>query len=256
MEKIKDINKINNRVPCKYNYKNVNFLYKPNLNKQCLVVFLHGKCRNISEPIYRGYNYEFKNSSVLCLSDGLRQYYKQNYCWYLSTEKHNYENIYLEILTFFNKNYDKIIFTGTSAGGYFSLYLAGIFNQYALISNSQIFLPDYYKLPTSGYNDMINNIEKANDKIIYKDICEHFNTNKPKKIHIFCNQNDKSAYRDATKLLQQLNKIKINVSNNIFIGREPIIKGLANPENHHGIQFPKENHQYYVNELINVITNR
>ena len=253
---IKNLNKIDCNNSKKYNYKNVNFLYKPNLkNKSCLTVFLHGKCSLTEEPIYRGYNYTFENSSVLCLSDGLRQYYKQNYCWYLSTKKHNYEDVYLEILNFFNNKYDIIIFTGTSAGGYFSLYLAGVFNQYALISNSQIFLPNYYKLPTSGYNQMVRNI-KENDSIIYKDICEHFNNNKPKKIYLFCNQNDKPAYRDATKLLQHLNRININVVDNIFIGREPGKDKNGTDENNHTIQFPKYDHKYYVNELINKIVNK
>ncbi len=58
---IKNIDNCNNTGI--YNYKNVNFLYKKNLNKSCLVVFLHGKTTPNNTPVYRGYNYKFKNSS-------------------------------------------------------------------------------------------------------------------------------------------------------------------------------------------------
>ena len=102
---------------------------------------------------------------------------------------------------------------------------------------------------------MIRNIKEKNDSIIYKDICEHFNNNKPKKIYLFCNQNDKPAYIDATKLLQHLNKININVVDNIFIGREPKKDINGKDMNDHGIQFPKYDFKHYVNELINEIVN-
>ncbi len=96
---------------------------------------------------------------------------------------------------------------------------------------------------------MINNINKKNDSIIYKDICKHFDNNKPKQIHLYCNKLDKPSYIDAIKLLEFLNKTKINVINNIFIGN----LRLKN-KNHHDVQFPNHDHKYYINKLINKIT--
>lgn len=39
----------------------------------------------------------------------------------------------------------------------------------------------------------------------------------------------------------------------MFIGREPGKDKNGRDENDHSIQFPKYNHKYYVNELINKI---
>ena len=60
----------------------------------------------------------------------------------MSTKKYNVEHIYVELFTYLidKQKYNKVIFTGTSAGGFPSLKFACKFNCIALISNSQIYL--------------------------------------------------------------------------------------------------------------------
>ncbi|MBA3286194.1 MAG: hypothetical protein H0U27_14215 [Nitrosopumilus sp.] len=116
--------------------------------------------------VFRGYNYNIKNTDILCISDALLEKYKDDkmaLSWYLSTEKYNFEQTYTEIIECIIKKYSKVLFCGTSGGGYPALYYASKFNKLCLIGNSQIYLDKYTYFLT------LNNIlEKNNDKIVYQ----------------------------------------------------------------------------------------
>ena len=86
--------------------------------------------------------------------------------WTLSTKKYNVDYIYKELFSYLinKKKYNKIIFTGTSAGGYPSIKFACFFNSFALISNSQIYLEKY-----SSFNKLKNMVNKNDDEILYND---------------------------------------------------------------------------------------
>ena len=65
--------------------------------------------------------------------------------WCLSSAKYNSDIIYKELFGYLidSKPYKNVIFTGSSAGGYPSLYFASYFNKIALFSNPQLYLEKY-----------------------------------------------------------------------------------------------------------------
>lgn len=226
-----------------YTYKCVNFLSKTINNPKYLVIIFHGaieedKDKNPKDRIiFRGFNYTIDNCDILCISDSLIQIYNQykvGYC--LSTEKHNFEKIYLEIFKFYMKknNYEKVLFAGSSAGGYPSIHFASIFNQYALISNSQLYLEDYPLF--KDFHKNFNHIEK----ILYenKNIEMQILKSKPKKIILYNNKFDKT-YKIHT--IPFINFMKKN--NLIHILDLKLFEGninLSKKKDHHLILYDKD----------------
>jgi hypothetical protein len=191
-QKIIHLSCIDNNSNNYYNYKNCNFLAKmKNYNKNLVIIF-HGAIPNIEERscCFRGYNYEIENTDIICISDILLSIYKNfQISWYLSSSKHNINNIYIEVFDYFinNKDYDKIIFTGTSGGGYPSLYFSSLYKKTALIANSQIYPEHYWH-----YNDLITKLNENDDQLLYenKDIEITIMKQQPEKIILYQNLND------------------------------------------------------------------
>ncbi len=111
------------------------------------------------------------------------------------------------------KKYKKIIFTGTSAGGFPSLKFASFFNAIAIISNSQLYIENY--LTNTGCTS-INWISYVDDEIIYKDkmIENIILKSKPKQIIYYQNKKDTNtnwhnSYEDFLqfKLFIEQNKL-------------------------------------------------
>ena len=135
------------------------------------------------------------------------------------------------------QKYNKIIFTGTSAGGFPSLKFACKFNCIALISNSQIYIEEYGN-KEYGFPHLKKMVEKNNDKLIYKnkqieDIIYEY---KPKKAIIFNNKKDSTYNRDIVPIIQYINNNKIShlFQINLFDYDGIIPTGKT----HHNIQFP------------------
>lgn len=241
-----------------YNYKGLNFLSKLKSENKNLVIIFHGavKGNGTDRIIFRGYNYEIDNTNIVCITDYLLNIYddyKVN--WTLSTDKHNVEYIYDEIFTYLinQQKYNKIIFTGTSAGGFPSLKFACKFNCSALISNSQIYLEEYGKNNGSGFYRLKNMVEKNNDKLIYKNKQIEFiiDEYKPKKVIIFNNKKDSTFKNDIVPLTQYINNSKIShlFQINLFDYDGIIPTG----KDHHSIQFP--GNKKHLNILREVILN-
>jgi hypothetical protein len=240
---INKLNNIDNNTNNFYNYKNLNFLSKLKSENKNLVIIFHGAVlgNGIDRIIFRGYNYEIDDTNIVCISDYLINIYHEYIVnWTLSTDKHNVEYIYDELFTYLitQKKYNKIIFTGTSAGGFPSLKFACKFNCIALISNSQIYIEKYGKNKANGFYHLKNMVEKNNDKLIYENNqIEHIiNKYKPKKVIIFNNIKDSTYKRDIVPIIQYINNNKIShlFQINLFDYDGIIPTGKT----HHHIQFP------------------
>lgn len=248
---INELNSIDNDANNFYNYNGLNFLSKMNSKNENIVISFHGAVQNegTNRIIFRGYNYEIDNTNIICISDYLLNIYdKYKVNWALSTEKHNIEHIYRELFTYLinQKKYNKVIFIGTSAGGFPSLKFACIFNCIALISNSQIYLEEYGKNRDWGFGHLKNMVENNNDKLLYKNkqIENIINEHKPKKVIIYNNRKDTTYKKDIVPLIQYINNKKIShlFEINLFDYDGIIPAG----KKHHHIQFPDNKNQIHI----------
>ena len=129
-----------------YNFKGVNFLCKLNPKNTKIVFIFHGaRTDKKLEVIFRGFDYQIDGADIICISDYLISVYEDyTVNWTIPTKKHNADLIYREIFgALLQKKYDKVVFTGTSAGGYPSIKFACYFNAIAIVANAQIYLEHY-----------------------------------------------------------------------------------------------------------------
>ena len=219
-----DLNEINHVINKKmfYKYKNVYFLFNFNKINDNLVIFFNGMVDHVSKNqnngiVLRGYNYDFINTNTLCICDSLTIEYKNNnISWYLSTEKHDFASVYKELLDFIvnkMKLYNKIIFTGSSGGGYPSIYYSALFNGIALVGNAQVY-PEYFE----QFPNLHNELEKNDDKLKYTNnkIENVLVQCQPEKVIMYQNMDDllmKSrplAYCDGDNFTAFIKKYKLN----------------------------------------------
>lgn len=225
-----------------YTYKNYDFLYK-NRNKKKLVVFFHGAFTDKMKErvVFRGYNYKYDNSDILSISDINLKLNNKNVLltWYLSTPNRDNISIYSEIIKSVIKNkYDKVIFTGSSGGGYPSLLFSSIFNGYCLISNSQIYLEKYVYFDT-----MLLLMELSKDNLNY-DIEKFILQNgPPKMLYLYNNIYDINHYKNHAIPFNNfmLNNYPKNIKTIFFEGIDPPIGKSS-----HHVQYPNENTYYDV----------
>ena len=239
-----------------YNYKGLNFLSKLSHKNNHLVICFHGAVqgRGTNRIVFRGYNYNLQNTDMVCVTDYLLNVYddyKVN--WTLSTKKYDVESIYEEVFDYIihRRPYTKVIFTGTSAGGYPSLKFACTFHCTALLSNSQIYLEDYGAGTGWGMGHLKAMLAKNDDTLLYSDkeietiLCEH----KPKHVILYNNINDSTYKRDLVPLLQY---IKDNDLSHLFTIHTFEYTGVipAGWTQHH-IQFPgNQRHMHVLQQLI------
>lgn len=245
---ITNLNNIDTNSNNFYNYKGLNFLSKLNSENENLVIIFHGAVsgNGIDRIIFRGHDYNIDNTNIVCISDYLlNKYHKYKVNWALSTVNYNAEQFYIELFTYIInlKKYNKVIFTGTSAGGFPSLKFACKFNSIALIANSQIYLEEYgkSKIKNYGFEDLKNIVEKNNDKLIYKNkqIEYILQKNKPKKVIIYNNKKDSTFINDIQPLIKYIENIKIS---NLFEMNLFEYDGIIpTHKTHHHIQFPDNN---------------
>lgn len=246
---IENLNEINIYNPEEniYKYKNIYFLSKLKNNSKNLIVFFHGALPRTekSRIIFRGYNYNIQSCDILCVSDGLIHIYPNlRIGWYLSTVKYPFENVYKEIFEHYinSKKYQRVIFTGTSGGGYPSIYWASYFGKIALISNAQFYIENFIKKAFDIFGEQKLNemLFKYSDEFIYeeKKIEKIILSQKPEKIIIFSNVNDK-CYTDTDEFINFINYHGLNdiIEINIFKG---CIPPLNSGKTHHHINFPNE----------------
>ena len=120
----------------RYKYLDNQFLYKRNPKNEILTVCFHGRAPKGSYPIFRGYNYNFNNSDILSLADKLQPKLNLEVTFYL-----HFIADYIRIIKkiYDEGNYNKILFFGTSSGGFIALFLASYFQQHAFLANAFIY---------------------------------------------------------------------------------------------------------------------
>jgi len=230
-----------------YNYRGLNFFTKLSKTNEYLVINFHGAVRGRGKDriIFRGYNYSILNTDIVCISDFLMNVYEEYQVnWCLSSSKYNVEHIYIELFKYLinSKRYINVIFTGSSAGSYPSLYFASIFGKTALFSNPQLYLEKYgfaqrnSKYPW-GFYGLAKMLADRGDGIIYEPntIEYHVLKFRPEKIIIYNNKLDTQTFNDHT--IPFVNFLKSNglehlVELIIFEGIQ--IEGKTN----HEINFP------------------
>lgn len=252
-QKINNLSYINCNSNNWYCYESLNFLVKFKNNNSNLIIFFHGALPDISDRdcCFRGFNYDIDDTNILCISDILISIYKNfEISWYLSSNKHNINNIYIELFDYLIKkqNYKKIIFTGTSGGGYPSLYFASYYKKIALISNSQIYPEHYYGL----YIKLIQKLKENDDLLLYKNIEKIIINQQPEKIYLYQNLGDTDLLNNGNSYYIPFVKfINDNNLNNILDLN--LFKGLEPPEGktHHHVFFPEnETHLSIIKKIL------
>jgi len=245
---IDNLNQINSNGDNFYNYKGLNFLAKIKSKNTNLIVFFHGAVRGYGKDriIFRGYNYSYSNTDIICISDYLMNIYDEYQVnWCLSSAKYDAQYICKELFKYLIdlKSYSNVIFTGSSAGCYPSLYFACYFNSIALFSNPQLYLEKYgfaqrnSKNPW-GFYGLAKMLVGYNDAIIYepKTIETHILKYKPKKIIIYNNKLDTHTLNEHTlpfvNFLEKNNLTHL-LELNVFKGNKP-----PEGKTDHEINFP------------------
>ena len=236
---------------CIYVYNDINFLAKLKNNSNNLIFIFHGSVP-IKDPnriTFRGYDFMVPDTDIISVSDSF--IYFNDSChisWYLSTMKYNFHDKYIEIFKYLinRKKYKNIIFTGTSAGGYPSIYFAAYFNKIALVSNPQLYLEMYGK----NYDNFIQLINKNKDNLFYKDnnIELFLKKMQPLKIILYNNIFDSTYDRDIIPFIDYINKNKLEKLLELYIFEGEL---LNSSQTHHNINFPnKKKHQKILVELL------
>lgn len=234
-----------------YVAEDVDFYFKNNKGSN-LVVFFHGaSLPHQKSIIFRGYNYDFETTDILCLSDRLlKLYYSKGLqlSWYLSTPEYDNFNLYKKILDkILSNNYNKIIFTGTSGGGYPALIFSSFYSGICLISNSQIYLEKYH------YFAKMMTILNINPRDISKYHIEKFMLTYgfPKQIILYTNIRDVSHYKEHS--LPFYDFINMNTSNTPNTQKIEFISFFGNdPLNtsHHMVRFPNLTYNEIIANLL------
>lgn len=172
----------------------------------------------------------------------MNKYHEYKVNWSLSTNKYNIECIYKELFTYIinKQKYNKVVFTGTSAGGFPSLKFACKFNCIALISNSQIYLEKYgSEVNKQGFYHLKYMGESKEDKLIYQDrmIESIIQNNKPNKIIIYNNKKDSTYETHVLPLINYAKNIEIY---DLFETYFFEYNNLPEEKNQHKLQFPND----------------
>lgn len=221
-----------------YQYHENDFLYKRNPENKVLTVCFHGWAPKGSYPIFRGYDYNLKGSDTLSIADKLQPELNINVTFYL-----NYIEDYIQIISTIFKagNYSKILFFGTSGGGFISLYLASYFNQYAFIANAFIYSNNYHYL---RLKKRCKNTQYS-IRMHIQSVLDQYGF--PKKVYLFSNKADAIHVKNSKLFLQENEKHKENI-NETFFHKRP--NDGSDP---HNFNMPSKNTEKWVQHFINKI---
>jgi len=254
-EHINELKLIKDNEDCIYVYNDINFLAKLKDSSNNLIFIFHGALpiKGPNRITFRGYDFILPDTDIISVSDSFIYFNNlANISWYLSTKKYNFNDRYIEVFKYLinRKRYKNIIFTGTSGGGYPSIYFAAYFNKIALVSNSQLYLEKF-----GMYNELIKLINNNKDKLLYeqKNIENFLRKMQPLKIILYNNILDYTYNNNIGLFVKYLedNKLEKLLELNLFKG-----KLLNSSQNHHAINFPNQKkHNEILVELLNKLNN-
>jgi len=177
-----------------HKYKGVDFYYRKNDESDRLLVTFNGAMYRdpnshtgmVLLPIFRGFDWKY---NILCMSDKLLDDFsneKLEVGWFLSPRGSDYLCIYTKIIEHVMKSYKNVIFHGSSAGGFPSLYFSCFFHQKALILNAQFYI-ERYSLFNHFTTKTRMNLAHDFDEHSSESIISH---GPPLCADIWCNEND------------------------------------------------------------------
>jgi hypothetical protein len=187
----------------------LHYLFRSKGASNLLVTFHGALNRNPSSPtgltplpVFRGHDWELEGVDILCLSDGLLAVYSKQQLalsWFLSTPRHQFFPLYLELIdSFLKRGYDKVIFAGSSGGGHISVRCASYFGKSAAIFNAQIYLQKHHYYP-----HFVRIAGEPLDHDLQAYIRQH---GQPEHLYIYANKNDVHHYKEqALPFVQFMN---------------------------------------------------
>lgn len=221
-----------------YKCENYDFLLKRNPLNKILTVCFHGRAPKGSYPIFRGYNYTLFHSDILSLADRLQPKLNQEVTFYL-----HFIADYIRIIKkiYDEGNYNKILFFGSSSGGFIALFLASYFQQHAFLANAFIY-------PNNNHYRQLKKKCKDTKYAIRMDIqavIEQYGF--PKSIHLFSNKADSIHVKNAKPFLQENEIYRDKIKENFF-HRKP--KDGSDP---HILNMPSQNTEFWIQKIINLL---
>lgn len=204
-----------------YNYSGIDFMYNNNENNKLLILFHGSADLNCKKPIFYGYNIDPNEYDILSFSDPLLKKYKNlELSWFLSTDSFNTIQLIKNVINSIKSKYTNILCHGSSGGGFPSLIISSYFKFDAVISNSQIYLSEYWY-----YKKMKNIVSDIIDIDIEKYIKEN---GLPKKLYLFQNIYDDEHYNIHYKNFKLFLKGNFDCKNVFFreFVREDIGKAI------------------------------
>lgn len=222
-----------------------------------LVVFFHGSImakpnRNAKTPlpVFYGINTKiYNNSHTIHFFDFLLNFYEQScleLSWFLNTKRIRQQQDIMEVIRCFVENLKlkNIIFYGTSGGGYISVLLASVFNQIAVLSNSQFILEKHPQFP-----DLVSILEQNNDALESYDLIQSISNHQgPKKIYEYCNTDDYTIEHHNAVMPFINEKWPNSVERRHFSGKK---LSLSLNKRNHSILFPNtEKTEQVLNKII------
>lgn len=190
------------------------------------------------------YGYEMKSILDLCEINET--------CWYCFEGLHFLYKKREKSKYFHCMNYDDVIYTGTSAGGYPALKFSCYFRSICIISNCQLYLESYGKNKGYGLEYLKELLKENNDSIIYKDkqIEQIIEKHLPKKIVLYCNILDSTFQEHVLpffKYMSKINKSSI-IDLKLFTCDS---QNIEHEKTHHHFQFPNsESHMNILQKFI------
>lgn len=234
---IDNLDTISDNKRAHYIYDGFHFLADLAPSKNNLVVFFHGAIKYTKQrPIFRGIEYRGKlnNSDILSLSDKMQDIFPiEDSAFYLSHDTLDHFSVYKFIIksVIDKKQYNKIIFTSSSAGSIAALVFASVFKKTCLILNP------YMVSNTKWYSEHISSLNIIhNDMDIGTDIYKFMDTyGYPESCIYYQNSNDKWLNNKFTLPFQKYIEDKKQFELRIFEG---IHGPLKDNQTHHNIITP------------------
>ena len=220
-----------------YKLEDNHFLLKRNPKNKILTVCFHGRANLGSFPIFRGYNYNLKNSDILSIADKLQPKLNMEVTFYL-----HYIVDYIKLIkTIYQEGkYTKMLFFGTSSGGFIALFLASYFQQHAFIANAFIYTNNNH------YRRLEKRCEDTQTKYAIRmdieAVIAHYGF--PKSIHLFSNKADSIHVKNAKPFMTKYEGEKSKIKEKFFF-RKP-----TDGSDPHTINMPFKNTEYWINHVI------
>jgi len=222
-----------------YTYKGCDFYYKRVDTSDKLLVGFHASIDNqFTLPIFRYHEYD---TNILSIADSFLKKYRHTglrCAWYMSTKSESYNDVYLEILSYFIKPslYNNVVFAASSGGGFPAIRYGCYFKANVIVMNTQFYL--YNNWP---FNHIVTYSGLKKNDFVDFDI--HAILKGPalyNKLIIYQNTRDTGTFNSQYipfKVFLEGTGLTDNVEFCEFYGADPV--PIDRPHGHHCIMLPE-----------------